>query len=38
VFYSVRGAQGRYFELLDDAQNVIATLTIADFKQLQQAG
>ena len=34
VLFNMRGTNGPFYEVLDDDQNVIATLTYADFRDL----
>jgi hypothetical protein len=34
VFFSIRGSDGVFYEILDDDQNVIATLGMQDFIDL----
>lgn len=37
VFFSIRGSQGVLYEILDDDQNAIGTLSLQDFDDLHKA-
>jgi hypothetical protein len=37
VFFSIRGSNGVFYEVLDDQQNLIATLGMQDFVELHAA-
>ena len=37
VFFSIRGSDGVLYEILDDDQNLVGTLSLEDFAGLHEA-